>query len=205
MSFRATKATACCLKPSLYRGPGTVFTSNGLIVRDPPSERRPPIRGPPVNPGSGRYSLLEAHATTCHRGIAVPRPRLKPARGGVRAPDPPAGPGSSATLLRICPLASFRDRRLPARGEARTTSAKPIPSTQRCSLSSGTRVVWHVDPTVLRSVAGAIDMKSSRVSPELEQKLSRAAAYVGLTESELIRQAVTLRCEEILGGALDGV
>ena len=48
-------------------------------------------------------------------------------------------------------------------------------------------------------------MKSSRVSPELEQKLSRAAAYVGLTESELIRQAVTLRCEEILGGALDGV
>jgi hypothetical protein len=48
-------------------------------------------------------------------------------------------------------------------------------------------------------------MKSFRFSSELEKKLSRAAEYVGLTESELVRQTVTLRCDEILGGALDEV
>ena len=45
-------------------------------------------------------------------------------------------------------------------------------------------------------------MKSVRLDADLEVKLERAARAVGTTQSEFIRDALSRRCEEVLGGSL---
>lgn len=44
--------------------------------------------------------------------------------------------------------------------------------------------------------------KSFRIDRELERKLARAAGMAGVPESALIREAVSRRCDEILGESL---
>jgi hypothetical protein len=44
--------------------------------------------------------------------------------------------------------------------------------------------------------------KSFRLNPELERRLEQAAAREGVPASELIRDAVRRRCDEVLGGTL---
>jgi len=45
-------------------------------------------------------------------------------------------------------------------------------------------------------------MKSVRLDPELEAKLERAARAVATSQSEFIRDALSRRCDEVLGGSL---
>jgi hypothetical protein len=45
-------------------------------------------------------------------------------------------------------------------------------------------------------------MRSVRLDPELEEKLQRAARALATTQSEFIRDALTRRCAEVLGGSL---
>lgn len=49
---------------------------------------------------------------------------------------------------------------------------------------------------------GTIAMKSVRLDAELTKKLERAARALATTQSEFIREALTRRCEEVLGGSL---
>jgi hypothetical protein len=44
--------------------------------------------------------------------------------------------------------------------------------------------------------------KSFRLDPDLERRLYEAAVREGVPESELIREAIRRRCDEILGGTL---
>lgn len=41
-------------------------------------------------------------------------------------------------------------------------------------------------------------MKSVRLDPELEERLARAAQMEGVSESSFIREALRLRCDEVL-------
>lgn len=45
-------------------------------------------------------------------------------------------------------------------------------------------------------------MKSVRLDPQLETKLERAARAAEMSQSEFIRDAVTRRCDEVLGASL---
>jgi hypothetical protein len=45
-------------------------------------------------------------------------------------------------------------------------------------------------------------MKSVRLGPELEKKLERAARALATSQSEFIRDALTRRCDEVLGSSL---
>lgn len=44
--------------------------------------------------------------------------------------------------------------------------------------------------------------KSFRLNPKLQRRVELAAACEGLTASELIRDALRRRCDEVLGGTL---
>ena len=44
--------------------------------------------------------------------------------------------------------------------------------------------------------------RSFRLDPELEQRLKEAAAREGVPASELIRNAISRHCDEVLGGTL---
>ena len=44
--------------------------------------------------------------------------------------------------------------------------------------------------------------KSARFGPELEEELEKAARALGVSQSELIRDAVAKRCREVLGESL---
>ena len=44
--------------------------------------------------------------------------------------------------------------------------------------------------------------KSARFDRQLESRLERAAQALGISQSKLIREAVTRRCEEVLGPSL---
>lgn len=46
-------------------------------------------------------------------------------------------------------------------------------------------------------------MKTVRLSPDLQVRLQRAAEAAGMTESELIREAIARRCDEVLAQRLD--
>jgi predicted DNA-binding protein len=48
----------------------------------------------------------------------------------------------------------------------------------------------------------AFDMKSVRLSDELEEKLARAARAMSMSHSEFIRDALARRCDEVLGASL---
>jgi hypothetical protein len=45
-------------------------------------------------------------------------------------------------------------------------------------------------------------MKSVRLDADLEAKLERAARALATSQSDFIRDALTRRCEEVLGGSL---
>jgi hypothetical protein len=45
-------------------------------------------------------------------------------------------------------------------------------------------------------------MKSVRLGEALEDRLERAASLAGMSESEIIREAVAKECDEILGTSL---
>lgn len=45
-------------------------------------------------------------------------------------------------------------------------------------------------------------MKTVRLDAELEARLREAACAAGITESQLIREAIRARCDEILGNTL---
>ena len=45
-------------------------------------------------------------------------------------------------------------------------------------------------------------MKSVRLDVDLEAKLARAARALATSQSEFIRDALTRRCDEVLGGSL---
>jgi hypothetical protein len=44
--------------------------------------------------------------------------------------------------------------------------------------------------------------KSARLDPELQDELERAAKALGVSQSELIRDAIARRCREVLGETL---
>jgi len=44
--------------------------------------------------------------------------------------------------------------------------------------------------------------KSVRIDAQLESRLERAAGVLGISQSELIREAVAKKCEEVLGQPL---
>lgn len=46
-------------------------------------------------------------------------------------------------------------------------------------------------------------MTSVRLGPELEARLRQAARILGVGESQVLREAVAARCDEILGTRLD--
>lgn len=46
-------------------------------------------------------------------------------------------------------------------------------------------------------------MVSARLGDDLERRLAEAARVLGVSESEIVRQAVSARCEEILADRLD--
>jgi len=45
-------------------------------------------------------------------------------------------------------------------------------------------------------------MKSVRLDRDLQEKLVRAARSQAVSQSEFIREALTRRCDEVLGGSL---
>ena len=45
-------------------------------------------------------------------------------------------------------------------------------------------------------------MKNLRLDPDLAAKLERAAHALGISQVELIREALVRRCQEVLGGSL---
>lgn len=44
--------------------------------------------------------------------------------------------------------------------------------------------------------------KSARLDPELQDQLERAAKTLGVSQSELIREAIAERCRKVLGDTL---
>lgn len=44
--------------------------------------------------------------------------------------------------------------------------------------------------------------KSARLDPQLQDELERAAKALGISQSELIRDAIARRCREVLGETL---